>query len=247
MNPMTVIRFDPLAASEPWPDRPPGEVAAGSSKQAGQVWIDDAAHGLSAGLWEAAPSTSNWIDWPATEFIILIAGEVIIAEKGRTTTFRAGDCFVLPQGLRCVWKQYDTVRKFFITLRQAAPETGGGALCALKLHPKVTLAPARPPPPEVLAGPEPTQRSRNYITAARGQFNAGIRDSTAYAGRLLPAPRHELMHLIEGEATLTGAAGPAQTFRAGDTFFVPLGAPNAWRSTAHARKFYCSFEPKRQV
>ena len=34
------------------------------------------------------------------------------------------------------------------------------------------------------------------------------------------------------------------TFQAGDTFFVPLGTPNAWTSEGFLRKIFVIFQPK---
>ncbi len=34
----------------------------------------------------------------------------------------------------------------------------------------------------------------------------------------------------------------SETYRAGDTLFVPLGAPNAWKSERSRRQIYCIFQ-----
>jgi uncharacterized cupin superfamily protein len=44
--------------------------------------------------------------------------------------------------------------------------------------------------------------------------------------------------------TLTEEGGPAQTFKAGDTFFVPMGTRCDWKSTGYVRKIYCIMQPK---
>jgi len=72
----------------------------------------------------------------------------------------------------------------------------------------------------------------------------GLWDTTGYHRKLIDFPRHELMHLLEGSVTFTDAKGAAQTFTKGDTFFVPLGAPNSWKSEGYLRKIYCIFLPK---
>lgn len=51
-------------------------------------------------------------------------------------------------------------------------------------------------------------------------------------------PVHEMMTVISGSVTLTDAEGNAETFTAGDTFFIPKGTPCTWEITETLRKFY---------
>jgi uncharacterized cupin superfamily protein len=68
--------------------------------------------------------------------------------------------------------------------------------------------------------------------------------TTGYTRKLIDFPRHELMHLLEGSVTFTDDEGQQKTFKAGDTFFVPLGTPNAWKSEGTLKKIYCIIQPK---
>ena len=54
------------------------------------------------------------------------------------------------------------------------------------------------------------------------------------------------MRSIQGarSVTLLDDEGKAQTFGAGDTFFVPLGNRNAWKCDGYLKKIYCIFQPK---
>ncbi len=87
------------------------------------------------------------------------------------------------------------------------------------------------------------QRTKVVFEDATGQFSAGIWATTAYERRILPFPRYELMHIVEGETAFPDADGDGPTFRAGDTFLVPLGAETGWRGAGDLRKVYCSFQP----
>ncbi len=40
-----------------------------------------------------------------------------------------------------------------------------------------------------------------------------------------------------------GRSGLGIRFNAGDTAYVPMGAPCGWKSTETVRKFYAIFEP----
>jgi uncharacterized cupin superfamily protein len=51
-------------------------------------------------------------------------------------------------------------------------------------------------------------------------------------------PVHEMMHVVSGSVTLTHPDGTAETFVAGDTFFIPKGRPCTWENTETLRKFY---------
>lgn len=51
-------------------------------------------------------------------------------------------------------------------------------------------------------------------------------------------PVHEMMHIISGSVTLTHSDGRPETFKAGDTFFIPKGSPCTWENTETMRKFY---------
>lgn len=51
-------------------------------------------------------------------------------------------------------------------------------------------------------------------------------------------PVNEMMTVISGSVTLTGADGESQTFKAGDSFFIPKGTKLVWEITETLRKFY---------
>ena len=69
-------------------------------------------------------------------------------------------------------------------------------------------------------------------------------NSTAFQRKTIDFPRHELMHILEGAVTITEDGQPPRTFKAGDTFVVPMGTPCDWKTTAYIRKIYCIFQPK---
>ncbi len=96
----------------------------------------------------------------------------------------------------------------------------------------------------MLHSPVPIQHAHEFFEDATGQFTVGIWQTTGYHRKLINFPRHELMHLLEGEVTMLDGEGGEQTFKAGDTFFVPMGTPNAWKSEGTLKKIYCIFQPK---
>ncbi len=234
-----IISFNANAELEQWPDFPESEIASGSRAQRGHAWFEDKAFGLSAGIWEAEANVSHWMDYPVTEFMLVLEGEVVIVEETGETRIGSGESFIIPKGLRCRWTQPGRVKKFFVIL-----EDSSGPLKLIKLNPKEKLQPSTPPSAGILHSPVPTQHAHEYFEDATGQFTIGIWDTTGYHRKLSNFPRHELMHLFEGSVTFTDDKGGSQTFKAGDTFFVPLGTPNSWKSEGYLRKIYCIFQPK---
>ena len=51
-------------------------------------------------------------------------------------------------------------------------------------------------------------------------------------------PANEMMTVISGSVTLTSPDGTAQTFTAGDTFFMVKGTPCTWEITETLTKHY---------
>ncbi len=235
------------AGLQRWDEIPAGELTAGTPVQHGHYYLEDKARGLSAGVWDCTAMTSKPMSYPVNEFMLILEGAVTIRpEHGAPVTVRAGESFILPKGLPCVWHQDGYVRKFFVIFDDASglAPTDPKTLKVLLPDPRATLEASGGPAPEVLIGPAPEQHNKTCFTDLTGQWTVGIWDSTAYRRRAIDFPRHELMHIIEGEATLTEEGGAPQTFRAGDTFFVPMGSRGDWTTTGYIRKIYCTFQPK---
>jgi uncharacterized cupin superfamily protein len=243
MFPRRIIHFDRNVPLSRWPDYPEEEIAEGSRACNGHFYLEDPKLGLTAGVWEAEANATHWIDYPVHEFMILLEGHVTILEEGHSTTIRAGESFVIPKGLRCRWMQKGRVRKFFLIVEDNSEFTVDPRRRMIKIDPKAALASSDPPSPAVLLSPPPTQHSHDAYVGMDGRFTVGVWDTTAYTRKLIDFPRHELMHLLEGSVTFTDAAGEKQTFKAGDTLFVPMGTPNAWSCSAYLRKIYCILMP----
>ena len=167
----------------------------------------------------------------------------MIVEEDRTTSIKAGESFVIPKGLRCRWTQTSHVKKFFVIFDDASGQVNQGPLHTIKIDPQVALVPSTPPSPAMLLSPVPVQHAHDYFTDATGQFSVGVWQTTGYHRKLIEFPRHELMHLIEGSVTFTDDRGGTRTFKAGDTFFVPMRTPNSWKSQGTLRKIFVTFQP----
>lgn len=245
-----ITRFEPRGpAGTGMPrleDIPAELLIAGEPVQHGHGYLEVPEIGLSAGVWDCTAMTTRTGSYPVNEFMLVLEGGVTIAEpNGRETTISAGQSFILPKGLECSWKQAGYMRKFYVIFDDASGMAAAdpASLSVILPDPRARLAPIEVDPAPIV-GPLPTQHLRSWHTDPTGQWSVGTWDATPYTRKVAPSNRYELMHLLEGSVTLEDGQGNAQTFRAGDTFLVPFGAPNGWRSTEYVRKFYCSFTPK---
>ncbi len=238
----SLIAIDPNVTLQPWPDYPASEIATGIRANSGHYFFENKAEGLSVGVWEQGANETHWMDYPVHEFMVILEGAVTIEEKHRETTITAGQSFVIPKGLNCRWKQKDRVRKIFVILNAGA---AGVDPHVVKLDYGAQLSPSPPPTADVLlSSPPPSQQSLDLYEAHDGRFSVGLWSTTPYRRKLISFPRWELMHILEGRVKMDNGAGHPQIFAAGDTFFVPMGAANAWESSADLRKVFCTLMPK---
>ncbi|MCB1435422.1 MAG: DUF861 domain-containing protein, partial [Alphaproteobacteria bacterium] len=154
------------------------------------------------------------------------------------------ESFIIPKGLNCRWVQPSKVRKFYVIHDDTSGLENKLPLHTIKIDRDVILAPSAAPPPEMLLTPVPVQHTHEYFVDATGQLNIGVWDTSGYTRKLIDFPRHELMHLLEGSVTFIDDKGSERTFTAGDTFFVPLGTPNSWKSEGYLRKIFVIFHPR---
>ena len=220
-----IVRFDPNATLERWPDFPETEIASGTRASIGHRWIDDKAFGVTAAIWEAEANLGRWMKWPVHEFMIILEGEVVVVEEDRETVIGPGESFFITKGRRCIWNQSGYAKKFMVIFDDQFG-TADGSQAIFKIDPAIKLQPSASPAASVLLSPVPVQHAHEYFADATGQLTVGVWDTTAY------------------HVTLFDEKGNAQTFKAGDTFFVPLGNRNAWKCDGYLKKIYCIFQPK---
>lgn len=240
-------RHDPDGRGlETWEEIPADVLISGKPVQRGQLVHEDKARGLSVGVWDCTAMTTKREPYSVNEFMLLLDGDVTIVDaKGQEETIFAGQPFVIPKGLDCSWQQHGYIRKFFVIFddpsgAKAADPAALQVIRPLPYGPPEGLAPLSLNPADFSTA-APVQRQHLFFQDPTGQMQVGTWDATAYERPVTPSKRNELMHILEGEVTMTGPQ--EQTFHAGDTFFVPMGAPCGWRSAGYVRKFFCIFLP----
>ena len=242
MSVPALIPINPKIILEPWPDYPLAEIASGTRANNGHFLYENKAEGLSVGVWEQGANETHWMDYPVHEFMIILEGAVTIEERNCETTITAGQSFVIPKGRNCRWKQKDRVRKIFVILDAGVAKSDSHVV---KIDTDAKQSHSPPPSADVLlSSPPPTQQALDFYEAHGGRFSVGLWSTTHYRRKLISFPRWELMHILEGQVSMDDGEGHAHEFRAGDTFFVPHGATNAWTSTADLKKIFCILLPK---
>jgi uncharacterized cupin superfamily protein len=229
---------------EDWGDFPAAELASGSAKHRGRYYFNAPDIGLSAGTWDCTALDGKMAPYPVDEFMMLLEGQVTIAEaNGRVTHVNAGESFLIPRGLPCAWKQSGYVRKIFVIYENPKAPTKPAADHVIKLDLCAALSPCDGPDPALLNGPEPRYAEAVAYTDASGQLTVGLWSATPYDRQATPFGRYELMHFLEGQVDLHDGGTSGQAFRAGETIFVPKGVPLGWRSKTEVKKIFVILMP----
>jgi uncharacterized cupin superfamily protein len=69
------------------------------------------------GVWEAGAGETIIEDFPFTEYVLMISGNVIVTEEdGTSREFFAGDTFVIPKGWSGVWDVQERMKKQIVRI-----------------------------------------------------------------------------------------------------------------------------------
>ena len=79
--------------------------------------------------------------------------------------------------------------------------------------------------------------SHHYTTGDRS-IMTGVWECAPCKEEIEAYPVYEMMTVLDGSVTVTDADGQAETYEAGDTFFIPKGTRCTWEITKKMRKFY---------
>ncbi len=67
---------------------------------------------VQVGVWEADVSKVKLIDFPVTEFVLMLSGRlVVVNQDGTSNEFKAGDTFVVPKGFTGIWDIRERMKK----------------------------------------------------------------------------------------------------------------------------------------
>lgn len=231
---------------EEWEEIPADVLESPSPVQRGHSYYKDENTGLEVGVWDCTPMTSKMEPYSVNEFMYVLEGSVTIEhEDGSADTIRAGESFIIPKGTPCRWKQTEYIRKFFVIFDDPSGVLAEDpqALKVIKPDPEGKLDTYDAGDPADYMSDVPAMWANIWFADPTGQMVAGVWEAEPFERHTAPINRCELMVLTEGSVTLKGD-GEEQHFKAGDTLFVPLGAPYGWKSGEKVRKVFCAFTPK---
>jgi len=209
------------------------------------VYFEDKDLGMSAGVWTTTPMQEAFGPYPGDEFIVVVDGHFDMMDRvdgsGTSVACRKGQSVIFRNGVPVSWKQHDTLKKFYITYLDPRAETPRGLSAEggiQALDPDIALSDA-----DRLDGTTTPQREKVLFVNDHGNFEVGLWDTQTLDTPMEPFPWHEFAQVLEGEVTITGEDGTAETFVAGDVFFVPAGTVCKWQVPRYLRKYYAALDP----
>ena len=203
------------------------------------LYIDDAAAAIKIGVWECTPQRSKMQPFGVTEFMVLLEGSVTLAEPDDvTTTLRAGEAFLIPQGVLCQWRQAEPVRKFFaIRSRPAGHEPPAGAH-VLNAQPGAAAAARSDAATELPFSAAPML----YADPASGMSLARLNGVHPVQQTLTPRAYH-LLRVEAGELGLSEQGGGHIMAGLGAVLLIKPGTPILWEGSANLCLLACRIEP----
>ena len=105
-------------------------------------------------------------------------------------------------------------------------------------HPQEGMQPSSFTTPGTFTTSDETDNNYTFFQTDDESIMTGVWESAPCKEEIDSYPDHEMMTIISGSVTLTDENGSAETFTAGDTFFIAKGTKCTWEITETLRKFY---------
>ena len=100
------------------------------------------------------------------------------------------------------------------------------------------MVPSNLTEPEAFTTDDHRELNHTVFATSDESILSGVWECAPCKEEIESYPVHEMMTVISGSVTLTDADGKAETFTAGDSFFVAKGTKCTWHITESLRKFY---------
>jgi uncharacterized protein len=104
--------------------------------------------------------------------------------------------------------------------------------------PDAGMAPSDITSPDSFTGADRTELNATFFETPDQSVSTGVWLCAPCRSVIESYPVHEMMTVVSGSVTVTTADGKAETFTAGDTFFIAKGTSCTWEITETLRKFY---------
>ncbi|MBT5432491.1 MAG: cupin domain-containing protein [Alphaproteobacteria bacterium] len=111
---LKVRTFGHGVALDPVGEQDESRYIGGTPKQGTKVFFQDATQQMTVGLWETEEMHTKPLPFVRNELMHILEGEVKITDgTGQSTTYGAGDTFMVPKGMIYQWDSVGKVRKIF--------------------------------------------------------------------------------------------------------------------------------------
>ena len=104
--------------------------------------------------------------------------------------------------------------------------------------PVTGMQPSDMTPTEAFTSADESELNHTFFATADESILAGVWECAPAKEEIAAYPVHEMMTVLSGSVTVTDAEGRAETFTAGNSFFIAKGTPCTWHITETLRKFY---------
>jgi uncharacterized cupin superfamily protein len=228
-TPSKILRFEP--------NGPSGEGLKGYGQGDSKIYVYYGnVKESSAGVWSSTDFSGKMRTVKNTEFIKILEGQVTFeTQDGHETTFKAGDCVLIPRGTEFSWKRTVNEKEYYVVFDRAAE----GAPVAMPNPMFVRME---------VDGPEGKGLTSHGRTKAYGYYkspdgsSAGVWETAPYTAPDFHQTKYaELMVFLKGNVTLSTPDGQVEHFKAGEVALVPRGISYKWSSDT-ARKFWVIFD-----
>jgi uncharacterized cupin superfamily protein len=193
---------------------------------------------VAAGVWSSNEPGGSVRKATFTEFIHILEGSVVFADKtGKETTFHAGDSVLIPRGTEFAWKKSNNLKEYWVIFDrqvEGVPLPQGEPMF-YKLSAEGAadrgLTPSK----------DGRTREHEFFSGADGS-SVGVWETKPHTSADFHETRYaELMVFISGNVTLSTPDGQVERFKAGDVALVPKGIRYKWSSDT-VRKFWVIFD-----
>ncbi len=215
-------------------------------EQSWHIYFEDAALGLTVGVWTTTSMQEAFGPYPGDEFMCILEGHVaIVGKDGRETFIEEGEAFCIQNGVPVSWKQEGFLRKFFITYNRTEgilPEANSDNNDAFVLNQDTlskTLQQLYTTFPFEINGKAPNQSGAPFFVNDTQNMHVGMWESAPFESMMKAFPCSEFVQLLKGKISITEQSGQVHSFGPGDVFFIPVGTVCSWKITTPVRKLYC--------
>ena len=94
--------------------------------------------------------------------------------------------------------------------------------------PETGLKPSNLVSPDAFTSDDKSELIHDFFESEDKKTSAGVWECAPCREEIKRYPVNEMMTILSGSVTLTAPDGTSETFKAGDTFFVPKGTECIW-------------------